>query len=118
MGGAAGYLNSTRDQVSEIWVTRNIADPKLTGYTHYHREDTHTETYYTTETHYETDSDGNTVSRTEEVPHHYEVHDGWYHRYSPDIRWDKVGEYQEPTLQHSRSVGFVGGRSWEWGSGR
>ena len=90
------------DQVDLTWRTRDIKDPKLTGYSHWTQEVGHYERDYAG-----TDSEGN-AQYTERY-----VVDGYWHNFSPDIHYDKVGTYQTPEYAHTNkwtpiTAGFTG----------
>lgn len=101
VGGAAGFLlgyqTAKGDQVEEVWETRSIDHPKMTGYTETIRPDTYYE-----ETNCRYDDEGNRQCDQE-----LKVR-GYWHDYSPDISWRQVGTYERPTLQHTNSIGPIG----------
>ncbi|MCD4783408.1 MAG: hypothetical protein K8T10_06220 [Candidatus Eremiobacteraeota bacterium] len=102
VGLLEGYSEVKSDQVELAYESKDIGDPKLTGYSHYAQEDGHYERYYTG-----TDSEGNS-----QYSERYVV-DGYWHRFSPNIRYDKVGSYKVPGYNHSNkwtpiSAGFAG----------
>jgi len=90
LGLIQGYQEVKEDNVSLAWRTRNIGDPKLEGYSHWAQEVGHTERDYAG-----TDSNGNSSCNERYVV------DGYWHRFSPDIRYDKVGTYQTPEYHHT-----------------
>ncbi len=97
-----GLQEVKTDDVKLAWNSNDINDPKLTGYSHYAHEVGHTEREYVG-----TDSEGNSEYRDRYVV------DGYWHRYSPDIRYDKVGTYNTPGYDHTNkwtpiTAGFAG----------
>lgn len=97
-----GLQEVKTDKVELAWSSKDIRDPKLTGYSHWAHEVGHTERDYAG-----TDSEGRAVY-TERY-----VVDGYWHRYSPDIRYDKVGTYNTPGYDHTNkwtpiTAGFAG----------
>lgn len=102
IGLLSGYSEVESDNIDLAWETKDIGDPKLTGYSHYASEDGHYERYYTG-----TDSDGNSM-----YSQRYVV-DGYWHRFSPNIHYDKVGTYEVPKYNHANkwtpiTAGFTG----------
>jgi len=120
-GYALGYENAAHDTVSEEWKTHDIKNPTLTGWSHRDVEDGHYEshTYYTYESVSHTDSDGKTYYTYESVSHTYYTyeHDGYWHRNDPNINWSKVGDFKTPHLEHSTSIGPIGGAAIGLGAG-
>ncbi len=128
-GFAMGYENAANDKVTEQWQTHDIKDPKLEGWTHRDVEDghyvAHEYVYYTTEsvshTGYNSDGSSYTYYTSESVRHTYTyytyVHDGYWHRNDPTISWTKVGEWKTPHLEHSSSIGPLGGALLGLGAG-
>ncbi len=78
------------DQPQLVWNNHDIKDPKLTGFRHSVSEVGHTERDYVG-----TDRDGNP-----QYVDRYEV-DGYWHHYSPTIKYRQVGNYQTPGYEHS-----------------
>ena len=128
-GFAMGYENAAKDKVTENWQTHDIKDPKLEGWTNRDVEDghyvAHEYVYYTTEsvshTGYNSDGTSYTYYTSESVRHSdtyytYE-HDGYWHRNDPTISWTKVGEWKTPQLDHSNSIGPLGGALIGLGAG-
>ncbi|MEQ8188419.1 MAG: hypothetical protein ABRQ39_10665 [Candidatus Eremiobacterota bacterium] len=128
-GFAMGYENAAKDKVTENWQTHDIKDPKLEGWTHRDVEDghyvAHEYVYYTTEsvshTGYNSDGSSYTYYTSENVRHTYTYytyeHDGYWHRNDPTISWTKVGEWKTPHLEHSNSIGPLGGALIGLGAG-
>jgi len=124
-GFAMGYENAAKDKVTENWQTHDIKDPKMEGWTHRDVEDghyvAHEYVYYTTESVSHTDSEGHTYYTSENVRHTYTYytyeHDGYWHRNDPTISWTKVGEWKTPHLEHSNSIGPLGGALIGLGAG-
>ena len=85
-----GLQEVKTDKVQLAWSSNDIKDPKLTGYSHWAHEVGHTERDYAG-----TDSEGNAIYNERYVV------DGYWHRYSPDIRYDKVGTYNTPGYDHT-----------------
>ncbi len=114
MGGAvgcaagmyAGYKDIKTDTPQVEWRTHDITDPKLKGFTHYVVEDGHYEEEYIG-----TDSEGNPEYRERYVI------DGYWHHYSSNIEYTKVGEYKTPHFKHTGKwtplsgglLGLIGG---------
>ncbi|MGE0492386.1 MAG: hypothetical protein AB7S38_24445 [Vulcanimicrobiota bacterium] len=87
-GQKVGEHTAKDDQVDEVWVDRKIVHPHMEGHTEY--------TIPVPEFRRRYDRDGE---------RHTDVSiRGYYHHHSPDIREEEVGEFTEPTLQHSRKV--------------
>lgn len=105
IGTVGGFHAQGGDSIREEWVTRSIGDPKLTGYS----ESIVPDIERTCTTSYSTDSDGNTTSHetcTERTR-------GYWHNYSPNVRYDEVGRYTEPRFLHNSfweplRSGFIG----------
>jgi hypothetical protein len=108
-GAAIGYKSAVGDKISEQWMTDSIEHPSLIGYEQWMNPDYRTEY----ETHQVRQPDGS--YRTETTSH--QVLQGWWVRYSPEIRWKPVGSYTYPTLQHSAKIGPVGGSFMAVGAG-
>lgn len=108
-GAAIGFKSAVGDKISEQWMTDSINHPTLIGYEQWTSPDYRTEY----ETH--TVQDGNGQSHQETTSR--QVLQGWWTRYSPEIRWRDVGSYTYPTLQHSAKVGPVGGTFMAIGAG-
>lgn len=100
-GYALGHKTATGDSVKEVWETRSINHPTMTGYTETIRPDTYEEE---TNCRQEEDANGNTkrVCDTETKVR------GYWHSFEPDIFWRQVGSYDRPTLQHTNAIGPVG----------
>lgn len=98
IGGAAGVAigliagrNEVKtDNVELVWKNHDVKDPTMEGYYHNVSEVGH---YIDVPN--GVDSDGNTTYRSEYVV------DGYQHRYTPEIRYDKVGSYTSPEFEHS-----------------
>lgn len=113
VGGLAGFKEQQADQVVKTLRSKDITDPKLTGYTRTVTEDGHYEEYQSgyEPGHYETvttgtDKKGNPTTEQRFVEGHpvYSdrwVVDGYWQRYYPDINDKKVGTYTVPEYQHS-----------------
>jgi len=102
VGLIGGYSEVKSDNVELAWESKEIGDPKLTGYSHWVEEVGHTERDYCG-----TDSEGRAIYRDRYVV------DGYWHRFSPDIHYDKVGSYEVPEYHHSNkwtpiTAGFAG----------
>ena len=76
---------------------KDISHPKMTGYTETIRPDTYQELVRCYD-----DENGN-----QKCDYETKVR-GYWHEYSPDISWRKVGSYTRPTLQHTNTFGPVG----------
>lgn len=100
-GYALGHKTAAGDKVKEVWETRSIDHPTMTGYTETIRPETYEEEVNCRQ---ETRDDGTTkrVCDTETKVR------GYWHTYEPDISWRQVGSYERPTLQHTNAVGPVG----------
>lgn len=106
VGAYAGYQEAKNDTAKIEWQTRDVNDPKLTGYDHHVYEDGH----------YEHDLVGYDSNDDPIYHDRWEV-DGYWHRFSPDIDEKKVGSYQTPEYKHSSwlnpitgaLVGLLGG---------
>lgn len=96
-GFAFGYKSAAGDEVKEVWESKDISHPTMTGYTETIRPDTYQEVRDCRR-----DKDGN-----EHCEYDTKVR-GYWHEYSPDISWRKVGSYTRPTLQHTNTFGPVG----------
>jgi len=96
-GFALGYNTAAGDKVEEVWETRNISHPNMTGYTETIRPDTYQELIGCHE-----DENGN-----RDCDYRTRVR-GYWHDYSPDISWRTVGTYERPTLQHTNKIGGLG----------
>ncbi|MFH0802733.1 MAG: hypothetical protein V2A78_10180 [bacterium] len=123
VGAYAGYQEAKNDTAQIEWKTRDINDPKLTGYDHHVYEDGHYEHdlvgYETVREQVGYDDNNNPIYSERQEPIYndrWEV-DGYWHRFSPDIDEKKVGSYQTPEYKHSSwlnpitgaLVGLVGG---------
>lgn len=105
VGTIAGFRAQAADSIREEWVRRSIGDPELTGYS----ESVVPDIERTCTTSYYTDSEGNQQS-TETCT---ERTRGYWHNYSPSIRYNEVGSYTEPRFVHESfweplRSGFVG----------
>ncbi len=122
MGGLAGYgigyISEAKGGVSEAWKTHDIENPvKLTGWsystTEYGHSEPHYYYYYENVAHEQHNSDGTTytyyTSEQKCDTHYTYEHDGYYHRYSPEIDWEKVGEFKTPHFDHENPVGPLAG---------
>jgi hypothetical protein len=106
VGAYAGYQEARTDTAKIEWQSRDISDPKLTGYDHSVYEDGH----------WDRDLVGYDKDDNPIYNERWEV-DGYWHRFSPDIDEKKVGSYQTPEYKHSSwlnpitgaLVGLVGG---------
>jgi len=77
----------------------SIKDPALTGYSHYTSEDSHYDQVPTGRT----DDDGTTIY--EDV----KDIDGWWHRFSPDIKGNPTGStYDKPDVSFYTGVNVFG----------
>lgn len=100
LGTYLGFRAQASNHVNEVWENRRITHPVLTGYSHSavpdYRTDCRTEGY----------GENKREVCTTSI-------EGWWHRYSPDIRHDQVGSYQAPTFRNSQWMepllgGFLG----------
>lgn len=96
LGVSWGFGSQAQSEVSESKSLHGIVHPRLTGWSHHTVEDTHQSC---------------SGSGKEETCH--TVTDGWYHRYSPDVRNDQVGTYTTPEFHQTRWAepllgGFLG----------
>jgi len=73
-----------RGEVEVNWETKGIEEPYLAGYNDNPKTDTHKVVLGTT-------PDGKPVTQ--------EVVDGVNHKFTPDIRYQEVGEYQKPNVE-------------------
>jgi len=120
-GMAAGYKELQKDEVSLVWKEHAIQEPSLRGYHHNIQEQGHWEKIVVGREpgHWETqtvghDENGNPI--TERVYHEgkdiiderYEV-DGYWHRFSPDLKYKTVGSYQTPEYHHKGLDPLTGG---------
>lgn len=105
VGTVGGFRAQASDSIREEWVRRSIGDPELTGRT----ESILPDIERTCTTSYSTDSEGNTTSSetcTERTR-------GYWHNYSPTVRYREVGTYTEPRFVHDSfweplRSGFIG----------
>ena len=100
LGTYLGFQSQEGNRVQEQWRNHDISHPHLTGYSHSAIPD------YTRVCHTEGSGDNK-----HEVCH--DRLDGWWHRYSPDIRWDRVGTYTAPEFHNTKWAepllgGFLG----------
>jgi len=100
IGTYIGFQSQGGNRINEVWQRHGIEHPKLTGYSHSAVPD------YDRDCHYE----GSGENRKEVCTTTLE---GWWHRYSPDIRRDQVGEYTAPVFKNSNWAepllgGFLG----------
>ncbi len=100
VGTYVGFQSQSNNQVNEVWERRSITHPVLVGHSHSaipdYDTDCHTEGY---------GENSREVCNT--------TLEGWWHRYSPDIRHDQVGSYEAPTFRNSQWMepllgGFLG----------
>lgn len=97
VGTYLGFQSQADNRVSEEWRAHNITHPHLTGYSHSAVPD------YDRECHYEGSGEDRREVCTDKL-------EGWWHRYSPDIRNDKVGSYTAPEFHNSNwSQPLLGG---------
>ncbi|MBI2266513.1 MAG: hypothetical protein HYU64_15345 [Armatimonadetes bacterium] len=99
-GAAIGLHTAQGDKVSEVWVTKAIQDPTMVGAEKRVVENGHWM--------YDNCGGGHGHVHDSHCHSHYMV-DGYWVRFSPDIRWKNVGQYQVPTLQHSNMDGVLSG---------
>ena len=100
VGTYLGFQSQESNRVNEQWRTHGITHPHLTGYSHSAVPD------YDRVCHYE----GSGEDRREVC--HDEL-DGWWHRYSANVRHDQVGSYTAPEFHNSNWAepllgGFLG----------
>ena len=100
IGTYLGFHAQGSNRVNEVWQTHSIDHPHLTGYSH------SASPVYSEDCHYEGSGDNR----------HQVCHttlEGWWHRFSPDIRRDQVGQYTAPVFRNSNWAepllgGFLG----------
>ncbi len=95
-GVVIGYKSAENDEVSEVWNDKDITHPTMEGYTEY------TVPIPEPRTKYVKDEDGKYEKKTT-----WRV-GGYYHHHAPDIKEEKVGEFREPELEHSKTNNKVG----------
>ncbi|MFN8612126.1 MAG: hypothetical protein U0931_31565 [Vulcanimicrobiota bacterium] len=100
LGTYLGFHSQQANTVQEQWPTHGIDHPHLTGYSHTAVPD------YTRVCH----TEGSGADK-HEVCH--DRLDGWWHRYSPNIDWNRVGTYTAPEFHNSKWAepllgGFLG----------
>lgn len=93
-GGVIGFRSADGDQVSERWVEKDITHPSMHGYNEY--------TLPVPE--FERVEDPETGETQTEVDLR-----GYYHHYGPCIEETKVGSYQQPEIEHSKSGALKAG---------
>lgn len=100
VGAFLGFRAQANNRVNEVWQNHGIHHPRLVGHHHSAIPD------YDRDCHYEGTGDNRREVCTETL-------EGWWHRYSPDIRNDRVGQYTAPEFQNSKWAepllgGFLG----------
>lgn len=95
-GGIIGYRTAENDEVSETWNDKDINHPKMEGYTEY------TIPIPEPRTKFVEGDDGRYEKKTT-----WRV-GGYYHHHAPDIKNERVGEFREPELEHSKTNNRVG----------
>ena len=100
IGTYLGFQSQEGNRVNEQLGQHNITHPHLTGYSHYASPD------YTRVCHDEGYGEDKHEVCTDRL-------DGWWHRYSADVRNDKVGSYIKPEFHNSNWAepllgGFLG----------
>lgn len=95
-GGIVGYRSAEDDQVQEVWNDRDINHPTMEGYTEY------TVPIPEPRSRYVKQDDGRYEKKTS-----WRV-GGYFHHHSPDIKEEKVGEYREPDLEHTKTDNRTG----------
>lgn len=88
LGTFLGFRSQEGNQVNEQLAQRNITHPRLTGYSHSAVPD------YTRVCHDEGYGENKREVCSDRL-------DGWHHRYSADVRHDKVGSYIAPEFRNS-----------------
>lgn len=95
-GGIIGYRTAENDEVTEQWNDKDINHPTMEGYTEY------TVPIPEPRTKYVQREDGAYDKKTS-----WRV-GGYYHHHQADIKEEKVGEFREPELAHSKTNNKVG----------
>ena len=126
VGYGLGYMNEAKGGVNEVWKDHNINNPvELTGWSYstyeYGHSEAHHYYYYENVQHEQHNSDGTTYTyyTNEQQCYTYYTyeHDGYKHNYSPNINWEKVGEFKTPHLVHENPIGPLAGSAIGIGAG-
>ncbi len=88
IGAVTGFQSQAEAGIEEVWVNRNITHPEMNGYRHNVTPDLRTVCHAR-------DENYNCTSSSTEVQ-------GFHHSYSPNIHHRVVGQYTEPTFQHTQ----------------
>lgn len=86
IGTIKGFQSQAENEVKEVWEGRTIEHPELDGYRH--RTVADVDRWCA-----KRDDDGDCTDWDSEI-------DGWWHRYSPNVRSRVVGEFSEPTFKN------------------
>ncbi|GMU56349.1 MAG: hypothetical protein AMXMBFR33_54950 [Candidatus Xenobia bacterium] len=104
-GGVLGFRSAENDQVEEVWHDRPINHPRMEGSTEY------TVPIPEPRERYVKQADGRYERKTS-----WRI-GGYYHHHRPDIKQEKVGEYREPELEHTRKTDTTTGAALAVGAG-
>ncbi|MCA9780433.1 MAG: hypothetical protein KC800_27100, partial [Candidatus Eremiobacteraeota bacterium] len=86
IGTIKGFESQADNQVKEVWQERQISHPELKGY--HHRTVADVDRWCE-----KRDDDGHCTDWDSEI-------EGWWHRYSPNVRDRVVGNYTEPAFKN------------------